>query len=157
VNREAVRPIAKLAKKFINAADSAGDVAKSANRVAKNADATKAAAKADGVVPAKGPPPQYTAKSHEHVWPRHHDPSQWTKKSKFAPGEGGQKFADEVYNHPNVVVKRQQDGRWQYVVDDMGRFTGSRSNYPSRSGTLITGPDGVVITQYPGVPKGWKP
>jgi hypothetical protein len=39
----------KLIKKFANVGDSAGDVAKSANKVAKNADATKAVGKADNV------------------------------------------------------------------------------------------------------------
>jgi len=39
----------KLIKKFANVGDSAGDVAKSANKVAKNADAAKAVGKADGL------------------------------------------------------------------------------------------------------------
>jgi len=39
----------KLIKKFGSVGDSAGDVAKSANKVAKNADAAKAVGKADGL------------------------------------------------------------------------------------------------------------
>ena len=151
----------KAAKKASNVVEEGSSAVRQVGtKVDDLAEGAKGAAKADDVGDAakgaaKGPAPSYTQKSHKHVWARHDDPSQWKAKSKFAPGEGGQAFADEVYKHPKVVVKQQQNGRWQYVVEDMGRATGSRQGVSSSAGTLITAPDGGVITMYPGFPKGW--
>ncbi|MEO6720590.1 MAG: DUF6531 domain-containing protein [Ferruginibacter sp.] len=111
----------------------------------------------------------YTAKSDQHVKDSKHDPNSPMKKgkSKFSPGEGGQKFTDEVINHPNVRVTPQSDGRTRYEVDDMGRQTGTgraiggdgfvMQGPPVRGGTVVvegnnppgTHSPGDVVTQFP--------
>ncbi len=117
---------------------------------------------------------QYTAKSDKHVSDHGHAPDgkpltvdkSATKaagktqyKSKFASGEGGQNFTDEVVNHPDVVkTGPQANGRVKYEVKDMGRVTGTgRDGTPVRGGEVIVeGPSpkpgavaGDVVTQYP--------
>jgi hypothetical protein len=80
-------------------------------------------------------------------------------KSKFASGEGGQKFTDEVLDHPNTVkTGPQTSGRIKYENKDLGRVTGlGRDGNPVRGGEVIVeGPNpkpgastGDVVTQYP--------
>ncbi len=151
----------KLLKKAGNVADSLGDLGKAGTKAAKNADAAKGAAKVDGIgchspCALKGPKPKYTSASDAHVASGHHNPKVAHKKSQFAPGEGGQKFSNEIYHHPGVVATQKKGGRWEYVVEDTGRVTGDFQGQPLRGGTVVTHADGTVLTQHPGVPWGWK-
>ena len=82
-------------------------------------------------------------------------------KSKFAPGEGGQPFADEVMNHPDTQVTNQSNGRTVYENDDLGRgATGTgRNGEPVKGGTVVVEnqnpsprsntPAGQIVTQFP--------
>jgi hypothetical protein len=81
-------------------------------------------------------------------------------KSRFRPTEGGQKFTDEVMNHPNVRITHQGNGRIKYEVDDLGRQVGfNQDNVPTRGGIVIVeGPNpeswstylpAEVVTQFP--------
>ena len=72
----------------------------------------------------------------------------------------GQKFTDEVINHPNVRATPQSNGRILYEVDDMGRTTGkNQQGQTTRGGAVVvegpnpktwstSAPD-EVVTQYP--------
>ena len=66
-------------------------------------------------------------------------------KSRFKPRAGGQKFTDEVTNHPNVRITHQPNGRIKYEVDDLGRTIGRDS-----SGNLTRG--GTVVVERPNPP-----
>jgi RHS repeat-associated protein len=150
----------RAAKTAFNAADGLGDAGKAARRGSNAAETAQDLRKADGVgdsIDPRGPRPKYGKASDDHVQPRHHDTTKYPDKSKFASGEGGQRFADEVYDNPSVRVAQQmRDRRFVYVVEDMGRNVGSRSGVPTRSGTVITDLNGNVITQFPGSPSWWK-
>lgn len=104
----------------------------------------------------------YTQQSREHVSSHGHaanSPAQ-SGKSRFRVTEGGQKFTDEVMNHPNVQTTPQGNGRIKYEVQDLGRVTGTgQQGQPVRGGTVIVegqnpqpwstySPD-EVVTQFP--------
>lgn len=94
-----------------------------------------------------------------HVYDHGHTPNSplIEGKSRFYPGEGGQAFADEVTNHPQVVRELQGDGRVRYSVDDLGRYVGTnRTGSPTKGGVVIIEGakfsvyfPGEVVTQYP--------
>ncbi len=64
--------------------------------------------------------------------------------SKFLQGEGGQKFATEVYSKGNI----QQTFRNRYMIDaDLGRVVGTRGETGGR--IIIDRETGKVITQFP--------
>ena len=109
----------------------------------------------------------YTAQSRHHVYTHGHaanspivQKSGGKIASRFRPREGGQKFTDEVLNHPDVKWVAQSNGRIRYWVDDLGRATG-RDQYGqlTRGGEVIV--EGAnpaswssyvpheVVTQYP--------
>ena len=89
----------------------------------------------------------YTQQSRSHVYKHGHAANSppLPNKSRFKPTEGGQKFTDEVINHPNVRVTNQSNGRTLYEVDDLGRTTGR-----GRDGSLVRGGSVVVEGQNPG-------
>ena len=109
----------------------------------------------------------YSTQSRNHVHTHGHSAGQQpvrlpngNYKSRFRPTEGGQKFTDEVLNHPNVRITHQGNGRIKYEVDDLGRNVGfNQSNLPTRGGIIIVeGPSpatwstyapGEVVTQFP--------
>jgi RHS repeat-associated protein len=79
-------------------------------------------------------------------------------KSKFGSSEGGQKFTDEVVDHPGTTKTTQSNGRIRYTNDDLGRTTGTgQDGTPVKGGEVIVeGPSpkpgsntGDVVTQYP--------
>jgi RHS repeat-associated protein len=81
-------------------------------------------------------------------------------KSKFAPGEGGQGFTDEVVNHPDTTKQVKPNGRTVYENDDLGRVTGTgQDGKPVRGGTVVqenatphpksSTPPNEVVTQFP--------
>jgi RHS repeat-associated protein len=104
----------------------------------------------------------YTQQSRSHVFTHGHaaNAPHIPGKSRFRPTEGGQKFTDEVLNHPNVTVTHQGNGRVRYDVPDMGRVTGTDLHgNPTRGGRVIVeganpqpwstyAPD-EVVTQHP--------
>jgi hypothetical protein len=103
------------------------------------------------------PRPIYTFQSDVHVRPRHienTDP-RFRTKTKFKPGEGGQAFDDEIYQHPNVIAYQQlHDQRYVYEVDDLGRITGAqhtaiRSKIMVGGKVVIDSNTGEVVTHYP--------
>ena len=91
--------------------------------------------------------PIYTEKSAEHIEPRHNDPNRFIDKSKFKPGEGGQKFADEVMTKGKLTVQR--DGRLRYDAD-LGRVVGTRGETWGR--VVLDPKTGEVINQFPQSP-----
>jgi RHS repeat-associated protein len=105
----------------------------------------------------------YTQQSASHVYSHGHaaNSPQLPNKSRFNVTEGGQKFTDEVINHPNVNVVNQTNGRISYTVDDLGRGAVGRTQTgaPATGGQVIVeGPNpaswstyspGEVVTQYP--------
>ncbi len=107
---------------------------------------------------------RYTAKSARKNYVEGHAANSPRKpgKGRFRVGEGGQKFTDEVINHPNVVKTPQpRDGRMRYEVYDLGRDVGwDRKGYPVRGGRVVvespnpsgTSPwqwePGEVVTQF---------
>ncbi|WP_395316617.1 RHS repeat-associated core domain-containing protein [Variovorax sp. UC74_104] len=117
---------------------------------------------------AKAPPrPNYTYESyaHEAGWHGankggHAYGTTTPNKSRFGQGEGGGKFADEVFSHPNVRAEQQSSGRWKYSVDDIGRTIGTnQAGAPVRGGQVIVEGNPAlnpnvynpadVVTQYP--------
>lgn len=104
----------------------------------------------------------YTQQSREHNYTHGHaaNSPRLPGKSRFRPTEGGQKFTDEVINHPQVTVTPQSNGRIKYEVPNLGRQTGwDRHGNPAMGGTVIVEgqnpaswstyvPD-EVVTQYP--------
>ncbi|MDA8455419.1 RHS domain-containing protein, partial [Acidovorax sp. GBBC 3334] len=118
---------------------------------------------------AKAPPkPNFTHESYLHEAGYHPNPqagghahgSSQTGKSKFNIGEGGSKFSNEVYNHPNVQAQQQGSGRWRYEVDDLGRPVGTnQAGGTVQGGRVIveanpsvnpnTYNPGDVVTQFP--------
>jgi hypothetical protein len=104
----------------------------------------------------------YTAQSRSHVSGHGHSANspRVPGKSRFRPTEGGQKFTNEIINHPNVRVTYQSNGRIRYEVNDLGRMTGhNQAGSPTNGGTVIVegptpgswstyAPD-EVVTQYP--------
>ena len=81
-------------------------------------------------------------------------------KSKFAAGEGGAAFSNEVYSHADVKATQQANGRWSYEASDMGRTTGTnQAGNAGRGGQVIAEGNpalnpalynpGEVVTQYP--------
>lgn len=104
----------------------------------------------------------YTNKSRSHLSDsKHHANSTPTPgKSRFKPTEGGQKFTDEVVNHPNTTRTVQNNGRVRHDNNDLGRQTGTGPNgQPVRGGRVVEeGPNphpnspnqpGDVVTQFP--------
>jgi len=82
----------------------------------------------------------YTKMSRRHVFTHGHAANSppIPGKSRFRPTEGGQKFTDEVINHPNVRVTYQSNGRALYEVDDLGRVVGrDTSGKLSRGGSVV--------------------
>ena len=78
----------------------------------------------------------------------------------FSPTEGGQKFTDEVTNHPAVQHDPQSNGRDRYWVNDLGRNVGrdQRGNLTRGGEVIVEGANpkpwsvyapGEVVTQYP--------
>jgi len=75
--------------------------------------------------------------------------------------EGGQKFTDEVVNHPNVRITQQGNGRVLYEVDDLGRgpVGWNQQSQPTSGGAVVVeGPNpqpwstyapDEVVTQFP--------
>jgi hypothetical protein len=103
----------------------------------------------------------YTQTSRTHVFSHGHAANSpaTPDKSRFFPTEGGQKFTDEIINHPNVQKIIQKNGRIKYWVDDLGRNIGR-----NQSGNVVRGGEVIVegrhnlrsnfefdevVTQYP--------
>ncbi|MGQ0778307.1 MAG: RHS repeat-associated core domain-containing protein [Pseudonocardiales bacterium] len=105
----------------------------------------------------------YTRQSARHVYTHGHaaNAPRIPGKSRFRVTEGGQKFTDEVLNHPNVRVDHQTNGRIRHTVDDLGRgpVGWDRHGNPAPGGQVIVeGPNPAqwstyspreVVTQYP--------
>lgn len=111
----------------------------------------------------------YTNQSRRHVSSHGHSANQQPKptgnpktplKSRFRVTEGGQKFSNEVINHPQVRITQQSNGRILYEVDDLGRITGyDQFGNPTRGGSIVvegqspqpwfTYSPGEVVTQFP--------
>ena len=104
----------------------------------------------------------YTQQSRSHVFGSGHaaNSPRIPGQSRFRPTEGGQKFTNEVLNHPNVRRTPQGNGRILYEVDDLGRITGrNRAGNTTRGGAVvIEGPNpqpwstyvpDEVVTQFP--------
>lgn len=68
------------------------------------------------------PNPIYDTASDAHVYPRHVDTTQFLNKSKFSLSEGGQPFADEVFNNA-TRVEYQSDG-FVRIYADLQRVVG---------------------------------
>jgi hypothetical protein len=99
----------------------------------------------------------YTQQSRSHVSSHGHSANQPPRptgnpakpvKSRFRPTEGGQKFTDEVLNHPKVRIAPQDNGRILYEVDDLGRHVGF-----DQLGNRTRG--GAVVVEGP-TPKSWS-
>ena len=113
----------------------------------------------------QGRPPTYDVASDAHVRPRHHDWGRNPGASKFAPGEGGQAFADEVYMRSGGVPVVDPRTGYRVYVADLGRTVGY--GFPRGApgygpwgaqtwGTVVVDPaTGRVITQFPGIPRWW--
>ena len=111
----------------------------------------------------------YTKASRNHVYQHGHaanspdvinSAGNVVPKSKFYPTEGGEKFTDEVINHPNVNPVVQGNGRTSYTVNDLGRGNvgTNRQGLPTPGGQVIVEGNpsinpvyspGDVVTQYP--------
>jgi hypothetical protein len=110
-----------------------------------------------------GTGPNYTSQSAHHSYTHGHaaNAPRVPGKSRFRVTEGGQKFTDEVVNHPNVNVTTQGNGRVVYDVDDLGRGPVGWDRYgnPTRGGRVVVeGPNPApwstylrdeVVTQFP--------
>jgi RHS repeat-associated protein len=107
------------------------------------------------------PCPFYSRQSGSHVYTHGHaaNAARVPGKSRFRVTEGGQKFTDEVVNHPLVRIEYQPNGRTRYTVDDLGRgpVGWDRHGNPTSGGQVIVeGPTpwstytpGEVVTQFP--------
>ena len=106
--------------------------------------------------------PCYTEVSENHVVAEGHSAGTPLQEgqSQFYPGEGGQKFTDEVVNHDEVEIQPQDNGRTRYTVQDLGRrpVGVGRAHLPARGGEVIEEGNpalnpaynpGDVVTQYP--------
>ena len=104
----------------------------------------------------------YTEASEQHAIERGHsaDADHIDGQSQFYPGEGGQKFTDEVLNHDEMEFETQSDGRTRYTVQDLGRRPVGlgEGGLPARGGQVIVegsspigegASPGDVATQYP--------
>jgi hypothetical protein len=105
---------------------------------------------------------RYSAGSRGHVFGHGHSANspRIPGKSRFYPTEGGQKFTDEVTNHPNVTTTTQGN-RTVYSVNDLGRgpVGTNQAGAPTVGGRVVVegpspapwssfGPD-EVVTQFP--------
>jgi RHS repeat-associated protein len=106
----------------------------------------------------------YTAQSRRHVYTHGHAANSppvvnahgaVVPKSRFKPREGGQKFTDEVMNHPNVTVTHQANGRVVYDVPDLANppATPQRITGYDQAGNPVHG--GRVVVEGP-TPASWS-
>jgi RHS repeat-associated protein len=105
-------------------------------------------ASAVSIIPTGLPKPVYDELSDVHVYPRHNDLTQFLSKSKFLPGEGGQAFADEVFDNATTFIA-QNDG-FIRVYADLQRVVGTRGETWGR--IVIDSVSGWVKTQFPQFP-----
>jgi hypothetical protein len=103
----------------------------------------------------------YTARSAHHSWTHHHAANATFQpgQSRFRPGEGGQKFTDEVIAAAGPPIVQFGGRRLRYEVVNLGRGVigfDSLGNPTAQGGVVVVAtplephyaPD-EVITQFP--------